>query len=97
MHVGLIAANTSTVQSVHVRTRASVVRPTSIPDGAWCMYVDSRHTAYYYMYRHATVTYASITYYICPTFYSGVHKVTEGNCCVGGKIILIVPKNVSVV
>ena len=27
MHVGLIAASTSTVQSVHVRTRASYIRP----------------------------------------------------------------------
>ena len=61
------------------------------------MYVHSRHTVYYFTYRDATVTYASITSYICPTFYSGVHKVTEVNCCVGGKIILIVPKNVSVV
>ena len=96
MHVGLIAANTSTVQSVHVRTRASyALLPFLMVLGA--MYVHSRHTAYYYMYRHATVTYASITYCICPTFYSGVHKVTEGHCCVGGKIILIVPKNVSVV
>ena len=33
---------------------------------------------------------ARITSYICPTFYSGVHKVAKGNCCVGGKIILIV-------
>ena len=44
------------------------------------------------------MTYARITSYICPTFYSGVHKITMRQTTKGAlKIMLLVPKNVLVV